>query len=82
MIRFKKKLQFLKEEIRAYIADHKKRQTCNTHLLKSKLSDIDKSLDKGDNAPNLMELREEIVNQLQNVQNTSTRNGLAWLLKE
>nr|GFC21640.1 RNA-directed DNA polymerase, eukaryota [Tanacetum cinerariifolium] len=66
MIRFKKKLQFLKKEIRAWIADHKKRQTSNTHILKSiksKLSDIDKSLDKGDNASNLMELREEIVNQ-------------------
>ncbi|GJU97579.1 RNA-directed DNA polymerase, eukaryota [Tanacetum coccineum] len=74
MIRFKKKLQFLKKEIRAWIADHKKRQTSNTHLLKSKLSDIDKSLDNGDNASNLMELREEIVNQLQNVQNTSTRD--------
>ncbi|GJY55048.1 RNA-directed DNA polymerase, eukaryota [Tanacetum coccineum] len=35
-------------------------------------SDIDKSLDNGDNASNLMELREEIVNQLQNDQNTST----------
>ncbi|GJY25853.1 RNA-directed DNA polymerase, eukaryota [Tanacetum coccineum] len=57
MIRFKKKLQFLKKEIRAWIADHKKRQTSNTHLLKSKLSDIDKSLDNGDNASNLMELR-------------------------
>nr|GEV46840.1 RNA-directed DNA polymerase, eukaryota [Tanacetum cinerariifolium] len=74
MIRFKKKLQFLKKEIRAWIADHKKRQTSNTHILKSKLSDIDKSLDKGDNASNLMELREEIVNQLQDVQNTSTRD--------
>nr|GEV50644.1 RNA-directed DNA polymerase, eukaryota [Tanacetum cinerariifolium] len=73
IIRFKKKLQFLKKEIRAWIADHKKRQTSNTHILKLKLYDIDKSLDKGDNASNLMELREEIMNQLQDVQYTSTR---------
>ncbi|GJU05843.1 hypothetical protein Tco_1122273 [Tanacetum coccineum] len=47
MIRFKKKLQILKKDIRTWIADHKKSQTHNVQNLKSQLRDIDKALDQG-----------------------------------
>ncbi|GKC51650.1 hypothetical protein Tco_1074395, partial [Tanacetum coccineum] len=47
MIRFKKKLQILKKEIRVWVADQKKNQLGRVNDLKSKLSDIDKTLDQG-----------------------------------
>nr|GEX38290.1 putative RNA-directed DNA polymerase, eukaryota, reverse transcriptase zinc-binding domain protein [Tanacetum cinerariifolium] len=47
MIRLKKKLQILKKEIRAWVADQKKKQSGCVNDLKSKLSDIDKILDQG-----------------------------------
>nr|GFA23788.1 RNA-directed DNA polymerase, eukaryota [Tanacetum cinerariifolium] len=47
MVRFKKKLQILKKEIRAWVNDYKKKQSCRLMDLRSKLCDIDKVLDQG-----------------------------------
>ncbi|GKB07130.1 hypothetical protein Tco_0835363 [Tanacetum coccineum] len=48
MIRFKKKLQLLKKEIRIWVANYKRQQSGRTNDLKKKLSDIDKLLDRGE----------------------------------
>nr|GEV97261.1 RNA-directed DNA polymerase, eukaryota [Tanacetum cinerariifolium] len=48
MIRFKKKLQFLKRAIRAWIANRKKSQMNTAQNIRSKLRDIDIKLDQGD----------------------------------
>ncbi|GKA78303.1 hypothetical protein Tco_0784840 [Tanacetum coccineum] len=46
MIRFKKKLQILKKEIRVFVADQKKKKESRVNDLKDKLSEIDKVLDQ------------------------------------
>nr|GEX62972.1 RNA-directed DNA polymerase, eukaryota [Tanacetum cinerariifolium] len=47
MVRFKKKLQILKKEIRTWVADYKRRQSRRLTEIKSKLHDIDVLLDQG-----------------------------------
>ncbi|GJR17649.1 RNA-directed DNA polymerase, eukaryota [Tanacetum coccineum] len=47
MIRFKKKLQILKKQIRVFVVDQKKKRGGCVKDLKDKLSDIDSILDKG-----------------------------------
>ncbi|GJS20507.1 RNA-directed DNA polymerase, eukaryota [Tanacetum coccineum] len=47
MIRFKKKLQLLKKEIRKWVAEYKNIQSNSIRDVKNKLSDIDKLLDQG-----------------------------------
>nr|GEZ24936.1 RNA-directed DNA polymerase, eukaryota [Tanacetum cinerariifolium] len=64
MIRFKKKLQILKKEIRKWIADRKKTQMSNVRNIRSKLKDIDKSLDQGEANDDLLASRMELLNQL------------------
>ncbi|GKB52427.1 RNA-directed DNA polymerase, eukaryota, partial [Tanacetum coccineum] len=50
MVRFKKKSQALKKEIRVWVADHKRKQTRRRNKIKLKLVDIDKQLDQGGKA--------------------------------
>ncbi|GKE98520.1 hypothetical protein Tco_0021871, partial [Tanacetum coccineum] len=47
MIRFKKKLQLLKKEIRKWVAEYKNIQSNSIRDVKNKLSDIDKMLNQG-----------------------------------
>nr|GEV82628.1 RNA-directed DNA polymerase, eukaryota [Tanacetum cinerariifolium] len=72
MIGFKKKLQILKKEIRKWIADRKKTQMSNVQNIRSKLRDIDKSLDKGEANDDLLASRMELLNQLHDFKTAET----------
>ncbi|GJW10564.1 RNA-directed DNA polymerase, eukaryota [Tanacetum coccineum] len=68
MIRFKKKLQMLKKEIRAWTLDFKRHQVGLSKDLKSKLCDIDKVLDQGGVTDDILLSRLEVLKQLHDVQ--------------
>nr|GFB34073.1 RNA-directed DNA polymerase, eukaryota [Tanacetum cinerariifolium] len=72
MIRFKKKLQVLKKEIRAWATDYKTQQSGRVSDLKSKLSDIDKDLDQGGVNDDLILSRMDAMKQLQDVKSSET----------
>nr|GEX79583.1 RNA-directed DNA polymerase, eukaryota [Tanacetum cinerariifolium] len=72
MLRFKKKLQILKKEIRKWIADRKKTQMSNVHNIRSKLRDINKSLDQGEANDDLLASRMELLNQLHDFKTAET----------
>ncbi|GKE16326.1 RNA-directed DNA polymerase, eukaryota [Tanacetum coccineum] len=76
MIRFKKKLQILKKEIRVYVADQKKKQLARVNDLKSKLSDIDRILDQGGVNDDLLLSRTECMNNLQDVKAVDARDSI------
>ncbi|GKC18887.1 RNA-directed DNA polymerase, eukaryota, partial [Tanacetum coccineum] len=64
MIRFKKKLQILKKEIRVFVADQKKKKESRVNDLKDKLSEIDKVLDQGGVSDDILLARTECKNAL------------------
>ncbi|GJU76320.1 RNA-directed DNA polymerase, eukaryota [Tanacetum coccineum] len=74
MIRFKKKLQLLKKEIRTWIMDFKRHQMGLSVDLKSKLCDIDKMLDQGGVSEEILLSRMEVLKQLHDVQSSSNRD--------
>ncbi|GJT95771.1 RNA-directed DNA polymerase, eukaryota [Tanacetum coccineum] len=74
MIRFKKKLQLLKKEIRTWIMDFKRHQMGLLVDLKSKLCDIDKTLDQGGVSEEILLSRMEVLKQLHDVQSSSSRD--------
>ncbi|GJZ25083.1 RNA-directed DNA polymerase, eukaryota [Tanacetum coccineum] len=74
MIRFKKKLQLLKKEIRTWIMDFKRHQMGLSVDLKSKLCDIDKTLDQGGVSDEILLSRMEVMKQLHDVQSSSSRD--------
>ncbi|GJY67593.1 RNA-directed DNA polymerase, eukaryota [Tanacetum coccineum] len=76
MIRFKKKLQILKKEIRVWVADQKKKQSGRVSELKSKLSDIDKALDQGGVNDDLLLSRMDFTKQLQDVKSSEARDSM------
>ncbi|GJR45913.1 RNA-directed DNA polymerase, eukaryota [Tanacetum coccineum] len=76
MIRFKKKLQILKKEIRVWVADQKKNQLGRVNDLKSKLSDIDKTLDQGGMNDDLLLSRMEYMKQLHDVKTADARDSM------
>nr|GEV85738.1 RNA-directed DNA polymerase, eukaryota [Tanacetum cinerariifolium] len=67
MIQFKEKLQILKKEIRACVVDQKKKQSGCVNDLKSKLNDIDKTLDQGGVNDDLLLSRMECMKQLHDI---------------
>ncbi|GJR41432.1 RNA-directed DNA polymerase, eukaryota [Tanacetum coccineum] len=74
MIRFKKKLQMLKKEIRAWTLDFKRHQVGLSKDLKSKLCDIDKVLDQGGVTDDILLSRLEVLKQLHDVQSSNNRD--------
>ncbi|GKB80129.1 hypothetical protein Tco_0947024 [Tanacetum coccineum] len=74
MIRFKKKLQMLKKEIRAWTLDFKRHQVGFSKDLKSKLCDIDKVLDQGGVTDDILLSRLEVLKQLHDVQSSNNRD--------
>ncbi|GKE58628.1 hypothetical protein Tco_1497813, partial [Tanacetum coccineum] len=86
MIRFKKKLQLLKKEIRTWIMDFKRHQMGLSVDLKSKLCDIDKTLDQGGVSEEILLSRMEVLKQLHDVQSSSSRDimqkaKIRWAIK-
>nr|GEV99269.1 putative RNA-directed DNA polymerase, eukaryota, reverse transcriptase zinc-binding domain protein [Tanacetum cinerariifolium] len=74
MIMFKKKLQMLKKEIRSWVLDFKRKQSGNTIDLKSRLSDIDKSIDQGDVSEEILLERLALMKDLHEVQSANNRD--------
>ncbi|GJY55089.1 hypothetical protein Tco_0446753 [Tanacetum coccineum] len=70
MIRFKKKLQLLKKEIRSWVANYKKDQSRSVTEIKSKLRDIDKLIDQGGVHDDLLLSRNDPMKQLQVIKST------------
>nr|GEV07017.1 RNA-directed DNA polymerase, eukaryota [Tanacetum cinerariifolium] len=72
----KKKLQILKKEIRAWVADQKKKQSGCVDDHKSKLSDIDKKLDQGGVDDDLLLSRMEYMKKLYDVKTADARDSM------
>ncbi|GJW36548.1 RNA-directed DNA polymerase, eukaryota [Tanacetum coccineum] len=70
MIRFKKKLQLLKKEIRSWVVNYKKDQSRSVTEIKSKLQDIDKLIDQGGVNDDLLISRNNLMKQLQVIKST------------
>ncbi|GKE55266.1 hypothetical protein Tco_1494451, partial [Tanacetum coccineum] len=62
MVRFKKKLQILKKEIRSWVNDCKKNQSGRLVDLRSKLCHIDKVIDQGGVNDDILLTRDEVRN--------------------
>ncbi|GJX76497.1 RNA-directed DNA polymerase, eukaryota [Tanacetum coccineum] len=67
VIRFKKKLQILKKEIKVWIADFKKKQSSHVNNTKDKLRVIDNNLDQGGVSDELLLSRLNLMKQLQDI---------------
>ncbi|GJV32268.1 RNA-directed DNA polymerase, eukaryota [Tanacetum coccineum] len=74
MIRFKKKLQILKKEMCIWIVDRKKVQMENVQNLRTKLREIDISLDKGEVNDDLLVSRMSLMNQLHDLKSFENRD--------
>nr|GFA64265.1 retrotransposon protein, putative, Ty1-copia subclass [Tanacetum cinerariifolium] len=71
MIRFKKKLQCLKKEIRKWVADFKSVQSSSIKDIKKKLCDIDKVLDQGRVIDEVLLSRMETMKQLHDLNSSN-----------
>ncbi|GJZ63978.1 RNA-directed DNA polymerase, eukaryota, reverse transcriptase zinc-binding domain protein [Tanacetum coccineum] len=67
VIRFKKKLQILKKEIKVWIADFKKKQSSHVNNNKDKLRVIDNNLDQGGVSDELLLSQLNLMKQLQDI---------------
>ncbi|GKC40920.1 RNA-directed DNA polymerase, eukaryota [Tanacetum coccineum] len=76
MVRFKKKLQALKKEIRVWVADHKRKQTGRRNEIKLKLIDIDKQLDQGGVNDDILLSRMDLMKQLQDIKSSDAHDFL------
>ncbi|GJS76678.1 RNA-directed DNA polymerase, eukaryota [Tanacetum coccineum] len=74
MVRFKKKLQILKKEIRVWVCDYKKKQSVRTLDLRSKLRNIDRIFDQGGVTNDLLLSRLDILKQLQDIQSSESHD--------
>ncbi|GKB48586.1 RNA-directed DNA polymerase, eukaryota [Tanacetum coccineum] len=74
MIRFKKKLQILKKQIRVFVVDQKKKRGGCVKDLKDKLSDIDSILDKGGVNDDILLARTNYMNLLLDAKAADTRD--------
>nr|GFA35466.1 putative RNA-directed DNA polymerase, eukaryota, reverse transcriptase zinc-binding domain protein [Tanacetum cinerariifolium] len=74
MIRFKKKLQILKKEIRAWIAIYNRNQKGHIEEIKSKLKNIDQMVDQGMVRDDILLSRIDLMKQLHDVQSSNNRN--------
>ncbi|GKD31996.1 RNA-directed DNA polymerase, eukaryota, partial [Tanacetum coccineum] len=67
MIRFRKKLQLLKKEIRSWVSDYKKKQTGRIRNLKDQIRDIDILVDQGGVTDDMLLSRLDLSKQLQDL---------------
>ncbi|GKB37503.1 RNA-directed DNA polymerase, eukaryota [Tanacetum coccineum] len=71
MVRFKKKLQMLKKEIRSWVAVHKRKQSGRLIDIQEKLSGIDHILDQGGVSDEILLSRMELTKQMQDIKSTA-----------
>ncbi|GJU17261.1 RNA-directed DNA polymerase, eukaryota [Tanacetum coccineum] len=76
MVRFKKKLQILKKEIRVWVMDQKRKQLGRIGEIKSKLSDIDKQLDQGGVNDDILLSRMDLMKQMQDHKLSDARDNM------
>nr|GFC30018.1 RNA-directed DNA polymerase, eukaryota [Tanacetum cinerariifolium] len=74
MIWFKKKLQILKKEIRAWIAIYNRNQKGHVEEIKSKLKNIDQIVDQGMVTDDILLSRVDLMKQLHDVQSSNNRD--------
>nr|GEZ60064.1 RNA-directed DNA polymerase, eukaryota [Tanacetum cinerariifolium] len=74
MVRFKKKMQFLKKEIRVWVMDQKQKQSGRIKEIKSKLSGIDKLLDQGGVNDEILLSRMDLLKQMQYIKYSDVRD--------
>ncbi|GJS01207.1 hypothetical protein Tco_0317715 [Tanacetum coccineum] len=67
MIRFRKKLQLLKKEIRSWVSNYKKKQTGRIRNLKDQIRDIDILVDQGGVTDDMLLSRLDLSKQLQDL---------------
>ncbi|GKE37803.1 hypothetical protein Tco_1461208 [Tanacetum coccineum] len=70
MVRFKKKLQILKKEIRIWVTEQKQKQLGRIKDISSKLSDIDKVLDQGGANEEILLFRLDLLKQMQDIKSS------------
>ncbi|GJY07999.1 RNA-directed DNA polymerase, eukaryota [Tanacetum coccineum] len=73
MVRFKKKLQFLKKEIRVWVLDQKQKNLGRVNDIKAKLSEIDVKLDQGGVNDEILHSRLNLMKQLHDQKVSDTR---------
>nr|GEX55860.1 RNA-directed DNA polymerase, eukaryota [Tanacetum cinerariifolium] len=76
MVRFQKKLQALKKEIRMWVADHKWKQTGRRNEIKLKLIDVDKQLDQGGVSDDILLSRMDLMKKLQDIKSSDAHDFL------
>ncbi|GJS81365.1 RNA-directed DNA polymerase, eukaryota [Tanacetum coccineum] len=76
MVRFKKKLQMLKKEIRSWVAVHKRKQSGRLIDIQEKLSGIDHILDQGGVSDEILLSRMELTKQMQDIKSTVVRDQM------
>ncbi|GJW79213.1 RNA-directed DNA polymerase, eukaryota [Tanacetum coccineum] len=76
MIRFKKKLQLLKKEIRIWIGNYKKNHAGHIDNLRANLKDIDKIVDSGDANDDILLSRVNLLKEINDFQASNTREGI------
>ncbi|GJZ21190.1 RNA-directed DNA polymerase, eukaryota, partial [Tanacetum coccineum] len=76
MVRFKKKLQMLKKEIRSWVAVHKRKQSGRLIDIQEKLSGIDHILDQGRVSDEILLSRMELTKQMQDIKSTAVRDQM------
>nr|GEZ25887.1 RNA-directed DNA polymerase, eukaryota [Tanacetum cinerariifolium] len=74
LIRFKKKLQDLKKNIRSWIKDNKLEQSGAINSIKEDLIDIDKNLDSGNVSDEILLKRMELTRQLHDINQMEARD--------
>ncbi|GJS62664.1 RNA-directed DNA polymerase, eukaryota [Tanacetum coccineum] len=74
MVRFKKKLQILKKEIRSWVNDCKKNQSGRLEDLRSKLCHIDKVIDQGGVNDDILLTRLDLLKKLHDIKSSDARD--------
>nr|GEW39438.1 RNA-directed DNA polymerase, eukaryota, reverse transcriptase zinc-binding domain protein [Tanacetum cinerariifolium] len=74
MVHFKKKMQFLKNEIRVWVMDQKQKQSGRIKEIKSKLSDIDKLLGQRGVNDEILLSRMDLLKQMQDIKSSDARD--------
>ncbi|GKE24381.1 RNA-directed DNA polymerase, eukaryota [Tanacetum coccineum] len=75
MVRFKKKLQILKNAIRLWVTDHRRNQLGRLNDIKSKLTGIDIQLDNGDVSDDILLSRSNLMKQMQDIKSSDARDS-------
>ncbi|GJY01344.1 hypothetical protein Tco_0359496 [Tanacetum coccineum] len=74
MVRFKKKLQILKKEIRSWVNDCKKNQSGRLVDLRSKLCHIDKVIDQGGVNDDILLTRLDLLKKIHDIKSSDARD--------